>query len=129
MFRDEAVNALHQIVAEVGKDGRARMVTSYFYKDNRKNKTSALGQFNKLMESWVYLRESIKKGVLSGAPRTPDRLPVSQSEPGLPRPVNETVALQQSGVNAGGVDCQWTMKTSSLKRKNGTVKMSPLKHE
>lgn len=52
----------------------------------------------------VCLREGIKKGVLSGAPRTPDRLPVSRPEPRLHRPVNDTVALQQRGVNASGVD-------------------------
>ncbi len=107
VFRDDSRNTLHQIITDVDKDGRAkqaRMVTSYFYKDNRKNKTRALVQFNKLMEGWVYLREDIKKGVLSGAPRTPDRPSVSRPEPELHRPVNETVALQQSGVNAGGVD-------------------------
>ena len=57
-----------------------------------------------MMKIWVYLREGIKKGVLSGAPRTPDRPSVSLPEPELHRPVEETIALQQSGANAGGVD-------------------------
>lgn len=101
IFRDDEQNAFHQIIAEVEPDGqRARMVTSFIYKDDSKSKNKAMKQFGKILSGRpIYIREGVIKERADGGSPHAYQLPVSQSEPGLLRPVNETVALQQDDVN------------------------------
>lgn len=105
LFRDDARNTLHQIIAEVLPNGRARMVTSYVFKDDARSKNKAMKRFNKIFEGEpVYVREGIiKERADGGSPHAYQKL-VSPSEPGLPQLVDESISLQQRDVNSPQVD-------------------------